>query len=155
MIRKRCARAGGAQRGAMRIGLVRRTSSERPGMATLGDPSATLSGTRGAIGQWRNGPKLILVRGGPDGLVYPLEGPGTSWRIGRSTERAVCLEDPYASRQGAEVWRDGDVFHVEDLWGDRNGVDLNWRPLGRHETAVLEDGDVLRVGSSLLVFRSR
>lgn len=155
MIRKGCARGRPAQLDAMETGLIRRNASNRPGMATLGDASATLSGTRGAISQWSNGPKLILVRGGPDGLVYPLDGPGTSWRIGRSRDCAVHLEDPYASRQGAEVWRDGDVFHVEDLWGDRNGVDLNWRPLGRHETAVLEDGDVLRVGSSLLVFRSR
>jgi pSer/pThr/pTyr-binding forkhead associated (FHA) protein len=139
----------------MKLSLARRGASSRQEVEPLVDPGATLGGVRAAASRWSNGPKLILVRGGPDGLVYPLEGPGTSWRIGRSPDCAVCLADPYASRQGAEVWRDGDVYHVEDLWGDRNGVDLNWRPLGRHETAVLEDGDILRVGASLLVFRSR
>ena len=74
--------------------------------------------------------------------------PEGTTRIGRSPTADICLEDASVSRRHAIVLREGDSVRVLD---DRslNGVFVN----GERVTAkVLEDGDVLSVGSNELKF---
>ena len=120
----------------------------------VGDPSTTCSSLAPA-GSWLNGPKLIAVNGTTEGAIFALEGPRGSWVVGRGQGAEVTLlDDPYVSRQGAEIWQEGDDFFIEDLQPSKNGTYVNWRRLDRREAAHLQDGDIIRVGRSLLVFRS-
>ena len=83
-------------------------------------------------------------------------------RLGRGNERSarraiedgvrvldLALPDALASQRHARVFVEGAGFVLEDL-GARNGTFLNGAPVAR---APLQDGDVLRVGRTLLVFR--
>ena len=121
------------------------------------DPKATTVVPGTPAGTWLNGPKLILVNGVCEGATFPLDvAPGRrSWVIGRNSDADVpLLYDPYVSRHGAEVWQDGKTFFIEDLAPGKNGTYLNWRRLDRREAASLQDGDIVGIGRSLLVFRS-
>ncbi|MCA1818920.1 MAG: FHA domain-containing protein, partial [Halobacteriales archaeon] len=100
-------------------------------------------------------PKMILVRGGLEGAVYPLGGESRhSWLLGRGPDADVLLADPYVSRRAAGISREGDAYFIEDLAPGSNGTRLNGRLMDRHEMAPLADGDIVTVGTSLLVFRS-
>lgn len=57
--------------------------------------------------------------------------------------------DPLASRMHAVIERSGDVLTVRDL-GSRNGISVNGAKV---TSSSLRSGDVLRLGSSLFVFR--
>lgn len=121
------------------------------------DPKSTTTVPGVPAGTWLNGPKLILVNGICEGSTYPLDiEPGhRSWVIGRGGDVDVpLLYDPYVSRHGAEVWQDGKTFFIEDLAPGKNGTYLNWRRLDKREAASLQDGDIVGLGRSLLVFRS-
>lgn len=69
--------------------------------------------------------------------------------LGRSEECEVTIEDPLVSRRHAQITVDGDEVRVIDL-GSRNGVRLNGRPV--EGSALLEDGDRVRIGTQDLVF---
>jgi hypothetical protein len=72
--------------------------------------------------------------------------------IGRSEECQLCLDDPVASRQHAQVVVEGDVARLSDL-RSRNGVYLNGdRVQGE---LVLKDGDKIRVGMQEVTFVRR
>lgn len=118
-------------------------------------PNATQMGQPFATATWQNGPKLIVVKGASEGSSYPLQGGKHSWILGRDVDADVPLAfDPYVSRHSGEVWQDGEDYYLEDLTPFKNGVYLNWRRLDRREAAHLEDGDIIGVGRTLLVFRS-
>ena len=68
---------------------------------------------------------------------------------GRSEDCEVTIEDPLVSRRHAQIVVDGDVVRVVDL-GSRNGVRVNGLPVT--STAVLHDGDRIRIGTQDLVF---
>ena len=74
--------------------------------------------------------------------------PGVT-TLGRSEECEVTIEDPLVSRRHAQISVDGDEVRVVDL-GSRNGVRLNGRPI--EGSALLEDGDRVRIGTQDLVF---
>ena len=76
-------------------------------------------------------------------------GPGGG-NIGRSPNNYWSLPDPksYVSGQHCEVEFRDDAFWLRDT--SRNGVFVNEAPV---DEAVLEDGDVLGLGSCRLVFR--
>lgn len=102
------------------------------------------------------GPKLVLAGGIPKGRVFPLNGDGERWRIGRHRGAEVWLDyDPYLSSENAEVVRTRKGFVLHDLGRSRNGTYLNWEELARGAEAPLSDGDLIGVGRSVLVFRSR
>ena len=84
-----------------------------------------------------------LVAGGE---IHELTGESTI--IGRSRRCDVVLADPNMSRQHAEVRRQGDVYTLVDL-ESTNGVYVNGR---RVRTAVLQQGDVVELGSARLRF---
>ncbi|WP_299959425.1 DUF3662 and FHA domain-containing protein [uncultured Modestobacter sp.] len=88
--------------------------------------------------------------------VLVVDGPGTkhvleqgSNVLGRGTEADVRLPDTGVSRKHADVQLSGSTVTVEDL-GSTNGTLVNGRRVGRQELA---DGDVLRIGHSVLVYR--
>lgn len=98
-------------------------------------------------------PRLVLVRGMRLGQTTPLTGNGP-WLLGRDPHAAVGLDyDPYVSTRHAEVRRTpGGGWEVVDLYSS-NGTFVDWKQVPRGTTAKLENGAVLRVGKSLLVFR--
>ena len=85
-----------------------------------------------------------------------VDGPGTkhvldqgSNVIGRGTEADIRLPDTGVSRKHVDVQLQGDTVTVEDL-GSTNGTLVNGRRVGRQQLA---DGDVVRIGHSVLVYR--
>jgi len=88
--------------------------------------------------------------------VLVVDGPGTkhvleqgSNVLGRGTEADVRLPDTGVSRKHADVQLAGGTVTVEDL-GSTNGTLVNGRRVGRQDLA---DGDVIRIGHSVLVYR--
>jgi DNA-binding winged helix-turn-helix (wHTH) protein len=71
--------------------------------------------------------------------------------IGRDGAALVWIDSPDVSRRHAQVVVTGRSAILEDL-GSKNGTRLNEQAVD--ERAVLEDGDAIRIGPALLVFRS-
>jgi hypothetical protein len=96
--------------------------------------------------------------GGRSTVVHALvvDGPGTRHElsrgrnvIGRGTEADIRLPDTGVSRKHVDVVLEGDVATAEDL-GSTNGTLVNGRRITRQPLA---DGDVIRIGHSVLVYR--
>jgi hypothetical protein len=68
-------------------------------------------------------------------------------RLGRSDEVDCPINHRSVSREHAEVRREGEGFHIEDL-GSANGVTVNGRPI---KTVELRSGDIIELGQ--VVFR--
>ncbi|WP_448614886.1 FhaA domain-containing protein [Modestobacter sp. URMC 112] len=94
----------------------------------------------------RPGLSHVLVVDGP-GTRHVLE-PGSNV-LGRGTDADIRLPDTGVSRKHADVQLEGGTAVVEDL-GSTNGTLVNGRRVGRQELA---DGDVIRIGHSVLVYR--
>ena len=71
--------------------------------------------------------------------------------IGRGQESAFRLPDTGVSRRHLEISWDGQAATLTDL-GSTNGTTVNGNPV---QTWQLNDGDVIRVGHSSLVFRTQ
>jgi hypothetical protein len=83
-----------------------------------------------------------------DGRSRALDRPTTT--IGRLPECDVVVDDAGASRQHAEVRRTDDGFVLSDL-GSTNGTLVNGAPIREH---LLEEGDRITIGETILEFRS-
>jgi Protein of unknown function (DUF3662)/FHA domain len=83
-----------------------------------------------------------------DGRSRALDRP--SMTIGRLPECDVVVDDAGASRQHAELRRTDDGFVLSDL-GSTNGTLVNGAPIREH---LLEDGDRITIGETVLEFRS-
>ena len=83
-----------------------------------------------------------------DGQRYPLA--DASATIGRLSECDVVVDDPGASRQHATIRRTDSGFLLTDL-GSTNGTLVNDQPIQEH---VLQDGDRITIGETVLEFRS-
>jgi hypothetical protein len=88
--------------------------------------------------------------------VLVVDGPGTRHElstgrnvIGRGTEADIRLPDTGVSRKHVDVVLDGRTATAEDL-GSTNGTLVNGRRITRQP---LVDGDVIRIGHSVLVYR--
>lgn len=88
--------------------------------------------------------------------VLVVDGPGTRHElttgrnvIGRGTEADIRLPDTGVSRKHVDVVLDGGTATAEDL-GSTNGTLVNGRRITRQP---LVDGDVIRIGHSVLVYR--
>jgi FHA domain-containing protein len=88
----------------------------------------------------------VLVVDGP-GTKHVLE-PGSNV-LGRGTEADIRLPDTGVSRKHADVQLHGGTVTVQDL-GSTNGTLVNGRRVNRQDLA---DGDVIRIGHSVLVYR--
>jgi Protein of unknown function (DUF3662)/FHA domain len=82
------------------------------------------------------------------GRAVPLTQPEVT--IGRLPECDVVVEDPGASRQHARIRRTDGGFVLVDL-GSTNGTLVNDVPIQEH---VLENGDHITIGETVLEFRS-
>ncbi|WP_328406982.1 BTAD domain-containing putative transcriptional regulator [Nocardia sp. NBC_00403] len=72
-------------------------------------------------------------------------------RIGRMTDNDLVLEDPKASRYHAHIMPSRAGLLIKDLHS-ANGVFVNDEPI---ETgALLADADIIRIGTTLLVFQA-
>jgi FHA domain/Domain of unknown function (DUF1707) len=84
----------------------------------------------------------------PERLVPPLVPDGEALTIGRGSDCALPLEDPFVSRRHAQLSRTEETWLLRDL-GSTNGVWVNgWRV---RETE-LRDGDEIRLGSTRFRF---
>lgn len=68
--------------------------------------------------------------------------------LGRSRGADLLLVDPSVSREHAVVFREGARWVIEDL-GSANGLSVNGAKVDR---AVLNDGDIVHCGDSVLIF---
>src|SRR5688572_15137719 len=73
-------------------------------------------------------------------------------RIGRAPDNQVVLGDTYASGRHAEIVPLGGGRALRDL-GSTNGTRLNGRDLVAGDLHPLDDGDVIEIGNSALVYR--
>ncbi|HET8526389.1 MAG TPA: DUF3662 and FHA domain-containing protein [Actinomycetota bacterium] len=92
------------------------------------------------------GERGTLVLAG--GRSVPLTQPEVT--IGRLPECDVVVDDPGASRQHARIRRTDGGFVLVDL-GSTNGTLVNDGPIQEH---VLENGDRITIGETVLEFRS-
>ena len=73
--------------------------------------------------------------------------------IGRSSDAALCVEDPSASRCHAAISTGPNgLFFLKDL-GSRSGTMLNWMRLDEEEQVRVRNGDRLRIGTSEFIVR--
>ena len=106
----------------------------------------------------KQGPVVHRPRRLAPGVTHVLvvDGPGTRHElttgrnvIGRGTEADLRLPDTGVSRKHVDVVLDGGTATVEDL-GSTNGTLVNGRRVSRQ---ALADGDVIRLGHSVLVYQ--
>ena len=106
----------------------------------------------------KQNPSIVGRAGSRPGVTHVLvvDGPGTRHQlttgrnvIGRGTEADIRLPDTGVSRKHVDVVLDGGTATVEDL-GSTNGTLVNGRRVSR---LALADGDVIRIGHSVLVYR--
>lgn len=91
---------------------------------------------------------LVFINGPNPGGAVALDPECEGLTVGRDEARDVPLDDPVASRLHARLWHDGQHWQIEDC-GSSNGTKVNsdWV-----ERAILEPGDLIRIGDSLLVY---
>lgn len=94
------------------------------------------------------GPQAVhcLVIDGPN-TRYPLQ-QGSNL-VGRGQDAQVKLPDTGVSRRHVDITVDGDVAVAHDL-GSTNGSIVNGQRIAAQQ---LRDGDVIRIGHSVLVYR--
>lgn len=92
----------------------------------------------------------VLLAAFPDQLAVPL--PTSSTIVGRKWLADAGRRDTEVSGDHLRFWRVGEHIQVEDV-GSRNGTWVNGAPTGK-ERVVLDDGAVLRLGRTLLVYRA-
>jgi hypothetical protein len=106
----------------------------------------------------KQSPSIVGRAGSRPGVTHVLvvDGPGTRHElttgrnvIGRGTEADIRLPDTGVSRKHVDVVLEGGTATVEDL-GSTNGTLVNGRRINRQP---LSDGDVIRIGHSVLVYR--
>lgn len=94
-------------------------------------------------------PSLVLLRDGQADKEYPLATDRAV--IGRIAGSEVQIDDPGASRQHAEIRREGNDFVIADL-SSTNGTLLNDSEISEE---TLQDGDRITIGATTLEFRRR
>nr|WP_304528403.1 FHA domain-containing protein [Mycobacterium sp. E796] len=95
----------------------------------------------------QSGIGMLIVKRGPNaGSQYQLDRAVMS--AGRHPASDIFLDDITVSRRHAEFRREHGKFHVVDL-GSLNKTYLNRKPV---DTAVLTNGDEVRIGNFRLIF---
>jgi HD-GYP domain-containing protein (c-di-GMP phosphodiesterase class II) len=92
-------------------------------------------------------PQLRVKTGPAAGRTYDLK--REVLQLGREGEIQVL--DALASRQHAEVFAIGDMYFVRDL-DSRNGTYINEERLDPDDQALLRVGDLIRIGTTQIVF---
>lgn len=100
-----------------------------------------------------DGPRLVLLRGVPEGRLVPLASAGETI-LGRGADVQVRLEhDPFVSARHC-VFRPtpGGAMGVADSGASRNGTLVNGRAVPKGQLVTLRRGNVITVGRSLLLY---
>lgn len=133
-----------------------------PGTEEPLDPFKTETSSPSPDGEWREGPKLVLLQGAEDDEVFnlreidPAPASGRGWVIGRSSDAQISLNyDPYLSAQNTEILEEEGEYRIVDLRISTNGTRLNDERLKPGQERPLEHGDIVKVGCSSLVFHER
>jgi hypothetical protein len=93
--------------------------------------------------------KLVIRTGPQMGAEFPAD--RAVFRLGRGSGSDVILQDSQASRQHAEISRQGDQYVIRDL-GSTNGTFVNdERVVG---SRPLRPGDRIRIGDTVLAYES-
>lgn len=98
-------------------------------------------------------PRLLITSGPHEGKKFLLS--SGKMVIGRATSKAswdISLQDKGVSRPQAEIFQKDDSFKITDL-DSANGTLVNGEQIT--ETTELQDGDVIEVGETTILFRSR
>ncbi|HEY4422040.1 MAG TPA: DUF3662 and FHA domain-containing protein [Pseudonocardia sp.] len=103
----------------------------------------------GGYGGYQQGLSASLSLDDGSGRTYDLT--QGSHVIGRGQDSAFRLPDTGVSRRHLEINWDGQSATLTDL-GSTNGTTVNGNPV---QTWQLNDGDVIRVGHSSLIFRAQ
>lgn len=96
--------------------------------------------------------KVIITTGAQEGHVIPLLINRVT--IGRATSKAnwdIALQDPSVSRPHAQLERVNNVWTISDL-GSANGTMVNGTVI-TEKGRMLRDGDIIALGSTLILFR--
>lgn len=91
---------------------------------------------------------LVVREGAAAGRQFPLHGERTF--IGRRPDCQIVLADPAVSNRHAVVIREGDTFLIQDLASTNGTFVQGERITGPRE---LQEGDQIRMGNSVLVFK--
>jgi hypothetical protein len=95
-------------------------------------------------------PFAYLVVQDESGLRYPIT--NTTWRIGRTRDNELTLDDKSVSRRHAEIQRYSNgkfvIFDVDSL----NGVFVNSEQVKKKK---LEEGDIIEIGDIYMRFTTR
>ncbi len=89
-----------------------------------------------------------------DFILGPLAGhsvdlAGDVTTVGSVAGNTIVLADPAVSRKHAGIRREGGFYELADL-GSTNGIYVNGHRVAKK---ILDEGDVIRVGNSELIFR--
>jgi pSer/pThr/pTyr-binding forkhead associated (FHA) protein len=117
-------------------------------------PAETARELKARLEAERRGAPFLVYRDADGGqVIRELDGGPDRLTVGRSEATEISLEfDPEVSRVHAELERLGDDWTIEDDGLSRNGSFVNGeRVVGRRR---LRDGDVLRFGDTVVIFRS-
>lgn len=96
---------------------------------------------------------LIVTNGPQEGQTIPLLLEKVV--IGRATKNAsweILIQDPSVSRPHARLEKEDNRWYIHDL-NSSNGTAVNNHPVSG-QPQLLEDGDTLTLGGSILLFRS-
>ncbi|WP_441292920.1 sigma 54-interacting transcriptional regulator [Sorangium sp. KYC3313] len=92
----------------------------------------------------------VLLAAFPGAVALPI--PASGEVVGRAWLVSAGLPDAEVSGRHLGFSRTGGRLQVEDV-GSRNGTFLNGVPLRARQRMGLDDGDVVRLGKTLLVYR--
>jgi DNA-binding CsgD family transcriptional regulator len=121
------------------------TDKDPPGPVTVREGAAVLASEQHGV------PFLLRRDEAGELVIDTLPEDVSSVTLGRSADIRLG-NDPTVSRIHAELARVGDVWVVVDDGLSTNGVFVNGERVGSRRR--LRDGDVLRAGSSVILFRS-
>ncbi|MEZ4372881.1 MAG: sigma 54-interacting transcriptional regulator, partial [Polyangiaceae bacterium] len=122
--------------------MVYDVGSERKMRATEDYELPELPASEGGI------PALVVAF--PRSSALPL--PTLNQPLGRAWFESVGIEDSKVSRDHVRFSRAGSVLQLEDV-GSRNGTWVNGHRLSPNVRVRIDDGAVLRIGRTLLVYR--
>ena len=112
-------------------------------------PSRSSTGVKPSPRAPEDRQRLVVVAGPLTGTSIPLGESAVT--IGRSPRATLVIEDDYCSSRHARVFRDGDVWMVEDL-GSTNGTFLDEAKLT--EPQAFSPGSRLTMGATSLEMRA-
>src|SRR5215469_3637475 len=92
--------------------------------------------------------RLIVETGAASPQISNLS-PAETIRLGRNSKNNIVLDDPHASRWHAEVYNDGQRWHVRDC-KTLNGTKVNGVKV--QKTVLLENNHVIAIGDTRLRF---